>query len=136
MVLIPRAEPLAEPLAYKNLSEVEADETFVGGQYKNKHWNKKSRHAKGTIGKTPDIGAVSRKGNIVAKLIEQTDRRTPDGFVREASSRKVSYSNRDSPEISRAGIAGCRGRHTGSSLCAVTSPVNFQWTEAVSIGCR
>ena len=41
-------------------------------------------------GKTAVIGAVSRKGNVVARVIDSFDRETLTGFVREAVSNKVS----------------------------------------------
>jgi ISXO2-like transposase domain len=41
-------------------------------------------------GKTPVIGALSRKGNVVLRVIDNTDTRTLDGFVHETVSSKVS----------------------------------------------
>src|SRR6202521_2659914 len=50
---------------------VEMDETYVGGKDGNRHWDKKSG---GTGGKgsrkEPIIGAVQRKGNVVARAID------------------------------------------------------------------
>src|SRR5208337_2905152 len=59
---------------------VEVDETFVGGKEKNKHKDKRGG-GRGTSGKTPIIGAVSRKGKVVAKVIENVDTSTLDEFV-------------------------------------------------------
>ena len=69
---------------------VEVDETFIGGKDKNRHWDKKS-HVTGGIGsgKTGVIGAISRKGNIVCQIIENTDAGTLNRFVRKAVSDKV-----------------------------------------------
>src|SRR5713101_8275432 len=67
---------------------VEVDETAIGGKDKNRHWDKK-RHITGMSGKTTVIGAISRKGNIVCQLIENTDAATLNRFVRTVVSDKV-----------------------------------------------
>jgi transposase-like protein len=74
----------------KLMGTVEVDETFVGGKDKNRHWAKKS-HVTGGIGsgKVGVIGAISRKGNVVCQVIENTDTTTLDRFVRSTVSDKV-----------------------------------------------
>jgi IS1 family transposase len=72
---------------------VEVDETFVGGLAKNRHWDKRGGGG-GTggigSGKTPIVGAVSRKGNVVARVVANVQAATLNAFVREAVSHKVS----------------------------------------------
>ncbi|MBI3513923.1 MAG: IS1595 family transposase, partial [Proteobacteria bacterium] len=68
---------------------VEVDETYVGGKDHNKHWDKRQGR-KGTKGKAAVIGAVERKGNVVARVIDRVDGATIGHFLRETLSAKVS----------------------------------------------
>ncbi len=75
----------------KLMGIVEVDETYVGGSDKNRHWDKKSgQRGLGDPSKTAVVGAIRRKGNVVARVIENTKRHTLEGLVREAASTKVS----------------------------------------------
>ena len=72
---------------------VEVDETFVGGLAKNRHWDKRGGgDGTGGIGsgKTPIVGAVQRKGNVVARVINDVRASTLEAFIHEAVSHKVS----------------------------------------------
>jgi transposase-like protein len=84
---------------------VEVDETFIGGKFYNKHWDKKygegerppggtpgGRYRTGGIasGKTVVAGAVRRKGNVVARVVQNAKVDTLVNFVRETVSNKVS----------------------------------------------
>lgn len=72
---------------------VEVDETFIGGLAKNRHKDKRGGGG-GTSGigsgKTPVVGAVSRKGNVVARVIENVlGERYPHGVVDHAKGQYV-----------------------------------------------
>lgn len=68
---------------------VEVDETYIGG--KDKNWDKRSGGTGGSgSGKIGVVGAVSRKGNVVARVIETYDTDTLTDFIRETVSNKVS----------------------------------------------
>jgi transposase-like protein/IS1 family transposase len=77
----------------KLMGIVEVDETYIGGKDKNRHFNKRST-SPGQGGKGSDkfviIGAVQRRGSLVARVIENTQTETLENFVRETVSQKVS----------------------------------------------
>lgn len=60
--------------------EVEVDETYVGGKAHNRHGGRSGKGT-GVVGKTPVIGAISRNGNMVARVITKPNTATLDGFV-------------------------------------------------------
>jgi transposase-like protein len=70
---------------------VEVDETFVGGKAKNRHWIKRDFKPGPTAsGKTIVAGAVRRKGNVIARVVDNVRAATLVAFVNEAVSEKVS----------------------------------------------
>ncbi len=77
---------------------VEVNETYVAGKAKNKQKGPGGRGGmggRGTISKIAVGGAVQRKGNVIARVIDRAGTPTLDGFVEEVVSHKVSLLSAD-----------------------------------------
>jgi len=70
----------------KLMGIVEVDETGIGGDDSNRHKDKK----KGKKGKIIVIGAIERKGNVVARVITRCDHYDMENFVHMVCGDKVS----------------------------------------------
>jgi transposase-like protein len=73
----------------KLIGVVEVDETYIGGQSKNKHMRERIG-LQGAHEKVPVIGAIARKGKVVAQVIDVASAQTLQGFVQKVISEKVS----------------------------------------------
>jgi hypothetical protein len=64
--------------------EIEVDETFIEGKQKNRHAHVRAKYSGrggSNSGKTTVIGAIARKGNVVAQVAENTSAETLSLFV-------------------------------------------------------
>jgi len=64
---------------------VEMDETFIGGANKNRHKNKKVPRCQGRNwkDKIPVWGAIERGGNLIARVVSDTKKRTLEPIIKE-----------------------------------------------------
>lgn len=73
--------------AFKEALEnvVEVDETFIGGNNKNRHQSKKKSGTEGRSvkDKKPVLGMIERGGNIIAKVVDNTQKATIEPIVKD-----------------------------------------------------
>ena len=113
----------------KLMGIVEVDETYVGGSDSNRHWDKRSGR-RGAKGKTPVVGAVQRKGNVIARVIDRVTAPVLQGFVKEVVSDKVSLL----ATTTTTPISDCRATfrisplnmHKGSTWSARSTPTRLK----------
>lgn len=115
---------------------VEIDETYIGGKARNRHRGPNDKNdgdiGRSTKRKTAVIGAVERKGKVVARVIQRVDMRSINHFVSETVSNKVSllatddlHSYRDMPQH----IEGAHGVVTHSSRSYVVGAIHTNTIE-------
>jgi hypothetical protein len=78
--------------AIKLAGIVEVDETFVGGDSKNKHRRKvrgRVVNPRGFPDKAPVVGAIARKGNVICKVIQRVSAKEVTDFVKQVVSPDV-----------------------------------------------
>jgi transposase-like protein len=76
----------------KLIGYVEVDETYIGGKDTNRHLDKR-QHKRGGVGDTNKfvvIGAVERKGSVVARVLDKVNATTMQNFIHEVVGTDVS----------------------------------------------
>ena len=62
---------------------MEIDEAYIGGRESNKHESKKQKQGRGSVGKIPVMGIKERSGNVVATVVENTDKATAESVIEQ-----------------------------------------------------
>jgi transposase-like protein len=99
----------------KLMGVVEVDETYIGGNDDNRHMGKKHgrdwRNFKFAV-----IGAVERKGKLIARVLDQVNTATMENFIRETIGTEVSLlatdEHRSYADLKRAGYNHGTVNHT------------------------
>jgi hypothetical protein len=76
-------------LNFNSLCDRRSRRSVFRGKDKDNHWDKKSGESGRGSGKTPVMGAISLKSNVVCQMIEHADTTTLNRFVCKAISDKA-----------------------------------------------
>jgi transposase-like protein len=85
----------------KLAGEVEVDEAYVGGKRGNKHAKDRDPHERGPHGKAAVLGAISRKGSVVAKVVERLNTDAIESFVNSVVDKRVKLVSTDESPMYR-----------------------------------
>src|ERR1051326_878103 len=110
--MVKRLQAAMQNDEFKKLSGViELDETYIGGKEANKHRSKRLKVGGGKAGKIGVIGAIARKGNVTARVIEKMDFRTAQRFVRDTVADDVSLVATDQHQTYKFMFFGENAKH-------------------------
>ena len=111
---------------------LEADETYIGGLEKNKHWDKKLRRGRGVAGKAIVAGVKCRRNKQVrCEVLPNTQRRTLQRFVRRhAKAGSTLYTDEapsyeGMPEFKHRSVVHSRGQYVDGE--AHTNGIESVW---------
>lgn len=106
------------------LGPVEIDDTYIRGEERNKHWDKKLRAGHGGVGKTPVIGIKDRATNAVT-AVSVPVRTTAEAIrldIEKVASQAEVYTGESSiynPIPNRSWVTRSRGQRTLERIGAV-----------------
>lgn len=105
----------------KPIGNLEIDETYIGGQAKNRRRGEQKRR-RGPWDETAVIGAIERKGNVVCQMINRADVPTMDELVhRVVDSKHVKLVATDERAVTCCSETTCRTKQSATpeaSTCA------------------
>lgn len=64
-------------------SNIQVDETYIGGKEKNKHAHKKLNKGRGSVGKMAVLGMIDENGIVKSKPISDTTAKTFHSFIKQ-----------------------------------------------------